>query len=46
MDNKISYFEHEKDLTHMELKIKRLWVALLVSIIILGGSNIAWLILG
>ena len=35
---------HEYDMARMERTIKRLWIALLVTIICLVGSNLAWVI--
>ena len=39
----ISYFAHEGIMARMERTIKRLWVLCIVLIILLAGSNAAWL---
>ena len=39
----IPYFVHEGTMTRMERTIKRLWVLCIVLIILLAGSNGAWL---
>ena len=39
----IPYFAHEGRMARMERTIKRLWVLCIVLIILLAGSNAAWL---
>lgn len=39
----IPYFAHEGMMARMERTIKRLWVLCIVLIILLAGSNAAWL---
>ena len=39
----IPYFAHEGIMARMERTIKRLWVLCIVLIILLAGSNAAWL---
>lgn len=39
----IPYFVHEGTMTRMERTIKRLWVLCIILIILLAGSNAAWL---
>lgn len=36
------YIVHEADMARMERSNKRLWIALILAIILLVGSNIAW----
>lgn len=44
MDNKdVPYIVHEGDMARMERTNKRLWIVILVLIILLVSSNIAWL---
>ena len=44
MDNKdVPYVVHEGDMARMERSNKRLWIVILVLIILLVSSNIAWL---
>lgn len=44
MDEKmVSYICHEADMTRMERANKRLWIVILVLIIALIGSNVAWI---
>lgn len=44
MDNKdVPYIVHEGDMARMERSNKRLWIVILVLIILLVSSNIAWL---
>ena len=40
----IPYFAHEGIMARMERTIKRLWVLCIVLIILLAGSNAAWLL--
>ncbi len=42
----ISFFEHECNLSRLERKAKRLWIALIIAVVLLGGSNMAWLVFG
>lgn len=39
----IPFFAHESAMARMERQIKRLWIALLIAIVALFASNIAWL---
>lgn len=39
----IPYFAHEGIMARMERTIKRLWVLCIILIILLAGSNAAWL---
>lgn len=39
----IPYFAHEGIMARMERTIKRLWVLCIILIILLSGSNAAWL---
>lgn len=44
MDNKdVPYIVHEGDMARMERSNRRLWIIVLVLIVLLVGSNIAWL---
>jgi len=44
MDNKdVPYMVHEGDMVRMERSSRRLWIIVLVLIVLLVGSNIAWL---
>ena len=44
MDNKdVPYMVHEGDMARMERNSRRLWIIVLVLIVLLVGSNIAWL---
>jgi flagellar basal body-associated protein FliL len=44
MDNKdVPYIVHEGDMARMERSNRRLWIIILVLIVLLVGSNIAWL---
>lgn len=40
----IPYIAHEAEMTRSERHIKRLWIALIIAILIICASNIAWLI--
>lgn len=40
----VPYIVHESDMARLERTIKRLWVLLLVVIVLLVGSNIAWIV--
>lgn len=40
----IPYIVHEAEMTRSERHIKRLWIALIIAILIICASNIAWLI--
>lgn len=39
----VPYIVHESSMARMERQIKRLWIALLVSVCLLFASNAAWL---
>lgn len=39
----VPYAVHEKDMARMERTNKRLWIALILLIVFLVGSNIAWI---
>ena len=39
----VPYIVHEKDMARMERTIKRLWILLILLIVLLVGSNVAWL---
>ena len=41
--NDVPYIVHEGDMARMERSNKRLWIVVLVLIILLLGSNVAWL---
>lgn len=43
MDKVITYFEHEEQMTRMERTNVRLWVLCILLILLLVGTNIAWL---
>ena len=44
MDNKdVPYIVHEGDMARMERSNRRLWIIVLILIVLLVGSNIAWL---
>lgn len=40
----IPYIVHEADMARQERTIKRLWIALILVIVLLVGSNCAWLL--
>lgn len=40
----VPYIVHESDMARLERTIKRLWILLLVVIVLLVGSNIAWIV--
>lgn len=40
----ISYYEHEEEIFRMERHLRRLWIALLVTIALLFLTNAGWLI--
>ena len=40
----VSYFVHEGIMARMERTIKRLWITVILLIVLLVGTNIAWLI--
>lgn len=42
-ENTIPYIAHESAMTRMERVIKRLWILCIVLIVLLVGTNIAWL---
>lgn len=39
----VPYIVHESSMARMERQIKRLWIALIVSVCLLFASNAAWL---
>ena len=39
----VPYIVHEGDMSRLERQLKRLWVVILVLILLLVGSNCAWL---
>lgn len=39
----VPYIVHEADMARQERTIKRLWIALILVIVLLVGSNCAWL---
>lgn len=39
----VPYIVHESDMSRLERQCKRLWVVILVLILLLVGSNCAWL---
>ena len=43
MDREVPYIVHEGDMARMERSNRRLWIIVLVLIVLLVGSNIAWL---
>lgn len=46
MENKVAdvpYIVHESDMARQERTIKRLWVVVLVLIVLLAGTNGAWI---
>jgi hypothetical protein len=40
----VPYIVHESDMARLERTIKRLWILLILLIVLLVGSNIAWTI--
>lgn len=40
----VPYIVHESDMARLERTIKRLWILLLIVIVLLVGSNIAWIV--
>ena len=40
----VSYFVYESEITRADMRFKRMVVALVVSIILIFASNIAWLV--
>ena len=43
MDKDVPYIVHEGDMARTERSNRRLWIIVLVLIVLLVGSNIAWL---
>jgi len=43
MDRVITYFEHEEQMVRMERTNIRLWILCILLILLLVGTNIAWL---
>lgn len=39
----IPYIVHEAEMARSERNIKRLWIALIIAIVLIFGSNAAWL---
>lgn len=40
----VPYIVHESSMARMERQVKRGWIALIVALVMLFGSNIGWLI--
>ena len=40
----IPYIAHEADMARMERIIKRLWILLIISLVALVGTNVAWIV--
>ena len=40
----VPFIVHEGDMARLERTIKRLWILLLVTLVLLVGSNIAWIV--
>lgn len=40
----VPYIVHEGDMARLERVIKRLWVLLIVTVVALIGSNVAWVV--
>lgn len=40
----IPYIAHEADMARMERIIKRLWILLIISLVALVGTNVAWVV--
>lgn len=40
----VPYIVHESDMARLERTIKRLWILLILLIVLLVGSNVAWTI--
>ena len=43
MTDQVPYLVHESEMARLERIIKRLWITILVLIILLAGSNAAWI---
>ena len=43
MPESVSYIAHEASMTRMERQTKRLWIAVLLLIVLMVGTNAAWL---
>ena len=39
----VPYIVHESDMARLERTIKRLWILLILLIVLLVGSNVAWI---
>lgn len=39
----VPYIVHESDMARLERTIKRLWILLIILIVLLVGSNVAWI---
>lgn len=44
LENTISLFEHEADMARMERTQSRLWKLSLIMLLVMIGSNIAWIV--
>lgn len=42
-ENNVPYIVHEGTMARMERTIKRLWILVLVLVVLLVGTNVAWL---
>lgn len=40
----VPYIVHEADMSRLERTIHRMWILLLVMLILLVGSNVAWMV--
>lgn len=40
----MTFIEHEAAFVRAERRARRLWMALIAALIVLGASNIAWLV--
>ena len=43
MDRVVTYFEHEEQMVRMERANTRLWILCILLILILVGTNVAWI---
>lgn len=43
MENNVPFIVHEADMARLERTIKRLWILLILVIVLLVGSNCAWI---
>ena len=44
LPDSVPYIAHEAEIARQERHIKRLWIALIVAIVLLFASNVAWLV--